>query len=74
MPGQIEKAMYCSKCKKEIQAGNEYRNQAAVFCEACCMEVRTPRVRKTHWQYIRSIKGSYLIPAQKKNTKPKDIE
>ena len=28
------------------------------------MEMRTSRGRKTHWQYISSIKGDYLTPGK----------
>ncbi len=32
------------------------------------MDTRTPRARKTHWQYLKSIKTEYLIPAGKKES------
>ena len=34
-----------------------------VLCEDCCIDIRTPRVRKTHWQYLGSIITDYLIPS-----------
>ena len=27
------------------------------------MDIRSPRKRKTHWQYITSLKSQYLQPA-----------
>jgi hypothetical protein len=35
------------------------------LCEDCCLDLRMTRKRKTHWQYIGSIKGDYLTPAGK---------
>lgn len=61
--------LVCNKCQKPIGPGKEYQYKAKVFCEDCCIAIRTPLVRKTHWQYIGSIKGSYLIHSIKKATK-----
>ena len=52
----------CSICDSEIKAGEEYEHNSKVLCEECCIDIRTPRVRKTHWQYLRSIKTGYLVP------------
>ena len=54
----------CTNCRKEIETGNAYHYHAQVLCERCCIDVRTPLVRKTHWQYLRSIKAEYLIPGK----------
>jgi hypothetical protein len=35
------------------------------------MATRTHGIRKTHWQYLRSIKTEYLIPAAKKASNSK---
>ncbi|MBW1803570.1 MAG: hypothetical protein JRJ85_22930 [Deltaproteobacteria bacterium] len=59
-----EKPMTCSICHKEIPPGEEYHHQDAVLCENCCIDTRTPRVRKTHWQYLGSIKTKYLIESK----------
>lgn len=56
----------CSRCQTEIKVGEEYNHQFNVLCEDCCLDVRTPRVRKTHWQYLRSKKTEYLIPGKRK--------
>ena len=58
----------CSKCKTEIKRDEAYHHHSKVLCEACCMHTRAPRIRKTHWQYIKSIKTEYLIPAGKKES------
>ena len=28
------------------------------------MEIRMPRSRKTHWQYLKSIKSDYLVKSK----------
>jgi hypothetical protein len=56
---------FCYSCGKKIQEGEEYHFNSKVLCEECCVEIRTPRVRKTHWQYLGSIKEEYLIPGKK---------
>jgi hypothetical protein len=61
-----ENQKFCSNCRKKISIGKEYYYNTKELCEDCCIDIRTPRVRKTHWQYIGSIKGDYLIPG--KNT------
>jgi len=50
----------CSKCKTKIQVGKEYNDHSKILCEDCYVDVRMPRVRKTHWQYLGSIKTEYL--------------
>ena len=55
----------CSYCGQEIEPSNAYRHGMGILCEDCCMDVRSPRSRKTHWQYLRSIKAGYLIPGKK---------
>ena len=52
----------CSDCHTRIKEEGEYNHNSKVLCEDCCINVRTSRVRKTHWQYIGSIKTEYLIP------------
>ena len=51
----------CCRCRASISAGEEYIYRTESLCEACCIDARSPRVRKTHWQYVRSIKGEYLV-------------
>ena len=50
----------CSKCKAKVQVGKEFNVDSKVLCEDCYVDVRMPRVRKTHWQYLKSIKTDYL--------------
>ena len=52
----------CSVCHTGIKEGEEYNHNSKVLCEDCSINVRMSRVRKTHWQYIGSIKTEYLIP------------
>ena len=47
----------CSNCQTEIKAGEKYNLHSKVLCAACCMEIRTTSTRKTHWQYLKSIKA-----------------
>jgi len=55
----------CSKCKTKIQVGKEYNDHSKILCEDCYVDVRMPRVRKTHWQYLKSIKTEYLRSGKK---------
>ena len=55
----------CSKCKTKIQVGKEYSDHSKILCEDCYVDVRMPRVRKTHWQYLGSIKAEYLRSGKK---------
>jgi len=57
----------CCICRTKIKAGEEYNHNLKVLCEDCCLNIRTPSVRKTHWQYLNSIKTEYLIPSKKAN-------
>jgi len=59
-----KKQIYCSICHTKIKAGEEYNYNFKVLCENCCIDIRTPRVRKTHWQYLGSIKTEYLIQSE----------
>lgn len=61
-----ESKIICSNCRKTIDIEKEYHYNMKVLCEDCCIDIRTPRVRKTHWQYLGSIKANYLIPAKSK--------
>ena len=54
----------CNKCRKEMKAGKEHRHHLKIVCEACYMDIRMSRTRKTHWQYLRSIKTEYLVPGK----------
>lgn len=57
--------IYCGICHEEINTEEKYEHHAKVLCENCCINIRTRRVRKTHWQYLRSIKTGYLIPPER---------
>jgi predicted amidophosphoribosyltransferase len=51
---------FCSNCHKKVKKGEAYHYHLSVLCEDCCIDMHTPHVRKTHWQYLRSIKADYL--------------
>ena len=53
-----------SKCPIKIKLGEEYNYHLEILCEGCYMVARDSRVRKTHWQYIRSKKAEFLIPGK----------
>jgi len=55
----------CSKCKTKIQVGKEYSDHSKILYEDCYVDVRMPRVRKTYWQYLGSIKAEYLRSGKK---------
>ena len=58
--GNLNKAqLFCSNCHKKNNK-KAYHYHISVLCEDCCIDIRTPHVRKTHWQYLRSIKTDYL--------------
>lgn len=48
----------------EINPGEEHIFESKILCEDCCIDLRTPKKRKTHWQYIKSIKAEYLVPGE----------
>ena len=54
----------CSVCRAKIAANDIYHHGGMTMCEACCITLRTPRMRKPHWQYIRSVKTEYLVPGK----------
>ncbi len=56
----------CGKCLREISEKERYEHQSENLCEDCYMDARATRSRKTHWQYIRSVKAEYLRPARQK--------
>ena len=55
----------CDICSNEIGIGNAYHNNNKILCEECCIDVRIPLLRKSHWQYLGSIKSDYIIPAKR---------
>lgn len=59
------KMILCERCRRHIPADDVYLNNSKRLCEDCCMDLRITRKRKTHWQYVGSIKGDYLTPAGK---------
>lgn len=56
--------VFCGTCRKEIETEKEYHCKLKVLSEECCIDMRIPHVRKTHWQYLGSINGDYLIPGK----------
>jgi len=64
--GDLKKTqIYCGICRTKIKTKEEYHYNFKVLCETCCIDIRTFRVRKTHWQYLNSIKTGYLIPVNR---------
>lgn len=51
----------CQHCEEPIPASGGYRLEAGIFCEACALERGLKPRRKTHWQYLGSIKTGYLV-------------
>jgi hypothetical protein len=54
----------CGKCQTEIKEAEAYNHYSKILCEDCYLDICMPRTRKTHWQYLRSIKTDYLIMAK----------
>jgi hypothetical protein len=52
----------CSKCDNHVT--EESVKMMNGLCEDCYLEARISNKRKTHWQYIRSIKTEYLISSK----------
>jgi len=57
----------CSICGERITTSNYYQNKEEIMCEECYLEARVDRGRKTHWQYIKSVKNDYLVPSKAKD-------
>lgn len=55
-----DKQTTCSHCGKPTAAHDLYQHNRQHLCETCIMDIRTRRTRKTHWQYLRSIKTEYI--------------
>jgi predicted amidophosphoribosyltransferase len=56
---------FCSNCHKKIKKGEAFYYHISVLCEDCCIDMHTSHVRKTHWQYLGSIKADYLRVGRK---------
>ena len=54
----------CHECGEDIQNGEEYHHHSMVLCEDCFIDESMVPKRKTHWQYLRSIKTEYLRPGK----------
>ncbi len=50
----------CDRCGGQLTAESSFRHLSEVLCEECYIQARMPLKRKTHWQYIGSIKGQYF--------------
>jgi hypothetical protein len=60
----IRAAIFCGSSNNAWRAG--IRAQADKhFGDKNLMEICTSRARKTHWQYLASMKNDYLIPGNK---------
>jgi predicted amidophosphoribosyltransferase len=55
-----EAQMFCSSCHKKIKKEKAHHYHINVLCEDCCFDMHISKVRKTHWQYLGSIKADYL--------------
>lgn len=53
----------CRKCNNQVTENGSDKLHG--LCEDCYLETKITRKRKTHWQYIRSIKTEYLMPGKK---------
>ena len=54
----------CSSCGANIPVEDGYTYESKFVCEDCYIDLRSPKTRKTHWQYIKSVKTEYLIPKE----------
>jgi late competence protein required for DNA uptake (superfamily II DNA/RNA helicase) len=63
-PSTFGLASKCSACGNEIHENACYAHRGKIYCEACILDKRMVRQRKTHWQYLSSIKSDYLKPAR----------
>ena len=52
----------CANCAQPL-TGSIYDFHGENLCEDCYLLALMRPKRKTHWQYISSIKGEYLQPA-----------
>jgi hypothetical protein len=59
-PLPAKAGVFCGRCGRPQEEADLYRHRAQVLCEECCLDARQEHKRKTHWQYIGSIKGDYL--------------
>lgn len=55
----------CRRCGVKIAEQETRLVKEEILCEDCFMEEQIPYSRKTHWQYIGSIKTEYLLPEKK---------
>ena len=62
--GSTDMTKFCDGCKAWLKPDAEYRHLSAVLCEECYLERRIERKRKSHWQYIKSVKIEYLRPGK----------
>ncbi len=56
--------LQCTQCGAALEAGRGYTLGRDTLCDACAMEARATRPRKTHWQYLGAIKSQYLQDAE----------
>jgi hypothetical protein len=57
-----ERTTTCDQCNRKIEGDAQHKYHALVLCEDCFLETKMTRKRKTHWQYLTSIKMEYLKP------------
>jgi len=53
----------CSKCGNQVT--DDSLRKVNGLCEDCYLETKLTKKRKTHWQYVKSIKTEYLMPVKK---------
>ena len=57
-------SVLCDRCQKEIAPEDRNVHNNQTLCDECYLDARITRPRKTHWQYIGSLKTEYLRPAE----------
>ena len=51
----------CEQCSAILTDDDSYEFDGKSYCEDCVLTLGMPGIRKTHWQYLKSIKTEYLI-------------
>jgi len=64
-----EQNVDCARCRTRIKINDVCFHQDRPLCADCAVEIRMKRSRKTHWQYIKSVKSDYLSPARRPDSK-----
>ena len=65
--GKEIRKINCAKCNQEIKGNNNFVHNSKMLCEDCYLDIQMKPSRKTHWQYIKSIKTEYLREGRRNN-------